>query len=41
MWQKLKLVKTNITTKVISKPSVTTVIQTHTKVEIVAIEVDN
>ncbi len=41
MWQKLKLVKPNIVTKVISELSVTIVIQTHSEVNIVAIKVDN
>jgi hypothetical protein len=41
MWQKLKLEKLNVTTKVISKPSVATMVETHTKVDIAAIEIDN
>jgi hypothetical protein len=41
MWQKLKLEKPNITTKMISKPSVTTVIETHSKVDNTTIKVNN
>jgi hypothetical protein len=41
MWQKVKLEKPNITTKVISEPSVAIVVETHYEVDIVAIEVDN
>ncbi len=33
MWQKLKPEKSNITTKVISKPNVTTVVKTHSKIK--------
>jgi DNA-binding protein YbaB len=41
MWQKLKPEKPNIDTKVISKPNLTTMIETHSKDDIVAIEVNN
>jgi hypothetical protein len=41
MWQKLKLEKPNITTKVISKPSVATMVETHSKVNTTITEVDN
>jgi len=41
MWQKLKPIKLNITTKVIIEPNVAIVIQTHSEVEIITIEVDN
>ncbi len=41
MWQKLKLKKPNITNKMISKPSVATMVETHYKVNIVVIKVDN
>jgi hypothetical protein len=41
MWQKLKPKKPNITTKMISKPSVATVIDTHYEVDTTTIEVDN
>ncbi len=41
MWQKLKPEKPNITTKQISEPSVTIVVETHSKLDITAIEVDN
>jgi hypothetical protein len=41
MWQKLKLEKLNITIKVMLKPSVTTIIETHSKVDITIIDVDN
>ncbi len=40
MWQKLKLEKLNIITKVISKFNVATMIETHSKVIITFIEVD-
>jgi hypothetical protein len=40
MWQKVKLERPNITTKVISKPSVTIVIETHSKVDTATIEVE-
>jgi hypothetical protein len=41
MWQKLKPKKPDINTKVISKLSVAMVIETHLKVDIVTIKVDN
>jgi len=41
MWQKLKPIKLNITTKVISEPNVAIMIQTHFEVDIITIEVDN
>jgi len=41
MWQKLKPKKPNINTKVISELSVAMVIETHFKVDIVTIKVDN
>jgi hypothetical protein len=41
MWQKLKLKKPNIVTNVISEPNVTTMVETHFQINIVAIEVDN
>jgi hypothetical protein len=41
MWQKLKLEKPNITSKVISKPSVATVVETRSEINNVAIEVNN
>jgi len=41
MWQKLKLKKPNIATKQISKPSVAIMVETHSKLDTIAIEVDN
>jgi len=41
MWQKLKPKEYNIITKVISKPSVATMIETHSEVDTTTIEVDN
>jgi hypothetical protein len=41
MWQKLKLEKPNITTKVISEPSVAIVVETHSEVNTAVIKVDN
>ncbi len=41
MWQKLKPKKPNITTKRISELSVTTVVETHSELNIGAIEVNN
>ncbi len=41
MWQKLKPVKPNKIIKMISKPNVAIVVQTHSKVDIVVINVDN
>jgi hypothetical protein len=41
MWQKLKPKKPNITTKVISKPSVATMLETCSELNTTIIEVDN
>ncbi len=41
MWQKLKVEKPNILTKQILKPSVAIVVETHSELDIVAIEVNN
>jgi len=41
MWQKLKPKKPNIATKQISKPSVAIMVETHSKLHIIAIEVNN
>jgi hypothetical protein len=41
MWQKLKPEKPNITTKVILKPNVTTVIETNSKVTMIDIGTNN
>jgi uncharacterized ubiquitin-like protein YukD len=41
MWQKLKLEKPNITTRVISTLNVTTMIKTRFEVDIATIKVDN
>ncbi len=41
MWQKLKLEKLNITTTKISKPSVATMVDTHSKLDTTTIEVNN
>jgi hypothetical protein len=41
MWQKLKLEKLNIATNTISEPSLTIVIETHSKIDTATIEVDN
>jgi len=41
MWQKLKRKKRDIATKVISKPNVAIVIETHSKIDTIIIEVDN
>jgi hypothetical protein len=41
MWQKLKPEKPNIASKMISEPSVAKVVETHSKVNIVTIEVTN
>jgi hypothetical protein len=41
MWQKLKPEKPNIIIKVISEPSVTIVIETHSEVDTATIEVNN
>jgi hypothetical protein len=41
MWQKLKLEKPNISSKVILKPNVAIVVETHFELNMVTIEVDN
>jgi hypothetical protein len=41
MWQKLKPIRPNIVTKVILEASTTTMIQTHSKVNIVVINANN
>jgi hypothetical protein len=41
MWQKLKSKKSNITTKHISKRNVTTMVDTHSKLNPITIKVDN
>jgi hypothetical protein len=41
MWHKVKLEKANITTKVISEPSVAIMIETHFEIDITIIKVDN
>jgi len=41
MWQKLKPEKPNIATKQISKPSVAIMVETHSKLHIIVIEVNN
>ncbi len=41
MWQNLKLEKLNIATKHMSKPNVATMVETHSKLDTIAIEVDN
>jgi hypothetical protein len=41
MWQKLKLEKPNISSKVISKPSVATVVESRSEISNVAIESNN
>jgi hypothetical protein len=41
MWQKLKPEKTNITTEVISEPSVAMVVKTHSKIDTTFTKVDN
>jgi len=41
MWLKLKRKKHDIATKVILEPNVAIVIETHSKVDIVTIEIDN
>jgi hypothetical protein len=41
MWQKLKLEKPNIFIKMISKPNVTIMVETHLKVDNVVIKVNN
>jgi hypothetical protein len=41
MWQKEKQKKPNIATKVILKLSVTTIIETHSKVHITTVKINN
>jgi len=41
MWHKLKVEKLNIFTKQILKPSVAIVVETHSKLDTVVIEVNN
>ncbi len=41
MWRKLKLVKPNLIIKVILEPSVATMVETHSKLNIATIKVDN
>jgi len=41
MWQKLKLEKPNIVINTISEPSLTTVIETNSKIDTTTIKVDN
>jgi hypothetical protein len=41
MWQKLKLEKKKKTIKQISKPSIATVVETHSELNTTTIEVDN
>ncbi len=41
IWQKLKPKKPNVTIKQISKPSVTTMVETHSELYTSTIEVDN
>jgi hypothetical protein len=41
MWQKLTLEKPNISTKHILKHSITTMVETHAKLDIIVIKVDN
>jgi hypothetical protein len=41
MWQKLKQKKPNIATKQMSKPNVTTMVETHYELDTIVIEVDN
>jgi hypothetical protein len=41
MWQKFKPEKSNIIIKMISKLSVATMIETHSKVDTIVIKVDN
>ncbi len=41
MWHKLKLGNTNITTKMISKPIVATLIETHYEINTIVIVIDN
>jgi hypothetical protein len=41
MWQNLKPKKPNIAIRQISKPSVATMVETHSEIDIAAIEVDN
>jgi hypothetical protein len=41
MWQKLKLEKPNVISKMISKSSVATMVETHFEIDISIIKVDN
>jgi hypothetical protein len=41
IWQKLKREKPNITSKMISKPNVATMVETHFEIDTAAIELDN
>jgi hypothetical protein len=41
MWQKLKPEKLNVTSKLISEPSVATMVETHCEIDIKVMEVDN
>jgi hypothetical protein len=41
MWQNLKQEKPNITTKQISEPNVTIVVETHFELDTIVIEVNN
>jgi hypothetical protein len=41
MWHKLKLEKPNIATEVILKPNVATMVETHSKLNITTIKLDN
>jgi hypothetical protein len=41
MWQKIKLEKPNVVTKVILEPSVIIVVETHFKIDITTVKVDN
>ncbi len=41
IWQKLKTKKPNITSKMILKPSVATMVETHFEIDTPIIEVDN
>jgi hypothetical protein len=41
MWQKLKLEKPNIATKMILEPNVATMVETHFEIDTTTIELDN
>jgi hypothetical protein len=41
MWQKLKFEKPNITTKQILEPNVVIMVETHAKLDITIIKIDN